>query len=112
MKLVPVAGTAAIVWRENDVAALHRLDDERIETRVPIAVDAAVHPHQRGMLRRALLDRRENVRRNLETVRAALVFDFLKLVIAGRLRGIDAIGVSLPRHVALAIVATAANVGG
>ena len=66
--LVAVAGAAAIVRREDHVAALHRLDDERIETRVPVAVHAAVHPHERGVLAISFVDRRKQIRRNLETV--------------------------------------------
>ena len=63
-----------------DVAALHRLDDERIHARVPVAVHAAVHPHQRRVAPRApLLDRREQVRRNLQAVGAALVRDLPEL---------------------------------
>ena len=100
--LVAVARAAAVVRREHDVAALHRFDDEREHAGVPVAVHAAVHPDERGMLCRALVDRREQVRRNLEPVRAALVMDLLELVSPGRLRRVHAVRAALAGESALA----------
>ena len=91
-----VPGAAAIVGRDDDVAALHRLLHERQHRLVPVAVHAAVHPdHRRVTACAALRQRREQVRRNVHVARATPVLHLAELHDATAAGGVDAVGPAL-----------------
>src|SRR5918996_6045897 len=104
VKLAPVAGAPAILRRDDDVTALHRLTHEREVILAPTAVDATVHPHHCGVATRAALRQRlEQIGRDLQIAHAALVLDLLKIHHTATPRAVDAVSACLRRDVALEV---------
>ena len=67
-----------------------------------------MHPDERCVLAISLVDRRKEVRRNFESIRPALVRDLLKLISAGCLGRVGAVGAVLLRDLTGAHVRRAA----
>ena len=71
---LPVTGAAAILGADDDVAAVHRLPDEREHVNAPVAVDAAVHPdHRRMTAGPAFLQRLKQVGGNVHVADRAAI---------------------------------------
>jgi hypothetical protein len=95
-----VTGAAAVLRRDDDVPALHRLTDERPVDLRPVAVYAAVHPDQSRMAPRApLLQRLVHVRRDVQVADAAAVRDLAVIQDAPAARLEDAVRARLRRNV-------------
>ena len=112
MEVVAVAGAAAVVGRDHDVALLHGLAHEGPHAESPIGVHAAVHPHQRRMTGGILGERRKHVGRNLEAIGAALVRDLLEVHDALGPCFVCAVGSHARFDVAVTVGATPGQIGG
>ena len=103
---------AAILGRDDHVAAFDCFLDERKIERIHIAVDAAVHPDHGGMAARPALGQRlEQIGRDVEVADAASVRHLLKIDHAFRGFGKSRIGLFLLLDVALEIVTEREIVG-
>ena len=102
-----VARAAAVLGADDDVAAFDGLLDEREHVCAPVAVHTAVDPDHRGVaLRAALLQRLEEIGRNIHVADAAAVGHLAEVHHAAAGVGVPRVDRRLGVDVALEVVPT------
>jgi hypothetical protein len=99
-----VAGAPTVLRRDHDIAARHRLPNEGQIPDSPVAMDAAMNPHQRRVGAQAIrLERSEQIGGDLHRLSPASIDDLLEAELAHRSDRVDAVRDRLVSHVPLVI---------